>query len=155
MDDYIDNYYSDKYKEIRFKQEALLDSDNFNQPLYREGLEALAQTIQNIIFIEPGTYPNQPFLGVGISKYLFEILDAQTISDINSEIENQISTFINYNNIRVTCNVNKVTDKKTTRYNTVSITVSLVNIVRGTSVTFNYLFAGNSKNRKVVSELIL
>lgn len=144
-----DSTYSDEYKEIRFKQELLFEG-------YREGLEALAQTIQNLILIEPGTYPNQPNLGVGISNYLFEIFDDKTVYEVNKKIENQISEFITHENINVTCSVKKLKDTKTTRANTLSISITLVNMIKDSStIVLNYLFAGNTRTKKIVSEIYI
>lgn len=55
---------------------------------------ALAQTIQNLCLIEPGTYPNNPELGVGIENYQFEFLDNNTLGEIKSKIDEQIAKFI-------------------------------------------------------------
>lgn len=148
MSDYYNSVYSDEFKEIRFKKEVLFEGE-------REGLEALAQTIQNLILIEPGTYPNQPDLGVGISNYLFEILDDKIIYEINNKIEKQISEFINHENIEVTCSVKKLKDPKTTRANTLSISINIVNIIKEKQINIHYLFAGNTKTKKVVSEIYI
>jgi phage baseplate assembly protein W len=79
---------------MSLKKEFFLEIDEFNQTKSTEGLLALAKLIQNLILTEPGTYPNNPDLGIGISNYKFEFLDDSTINLIRSRIDSQISKFI-------------------------------------------------------------
>ena len=145
---------SDSLKEIRFQKEIVMESDSFNNPIYREGLESLAQVIQNLIIIEKGTYPNQPDLGVGIANYLFEILDLTTISEMKNNIEDQIDKFINHPYINVQVDIKKLEDLDKVKSNTLGIIVTLINTVTNSETSYTYLFAGNNKTKKVVSKLI-
>jgi phage baseplate assembly protein W len=138
--------------EIRFKQEALLESDDFHQPKLREGLESLAQVIQNLIIIHKGTYPNQPQLGVGISDYLFEFMDERTLNEISSAIKNQIDEFVTHYYITVTVNVKKLEDLDKVKSNTLGITIDLTNDITESFIgTINYVLLGSNSTKKVVS----
>ena len=145
----------DDLQEIRFKQELLLSKDNFNNPAKFEGLESLAQEIQNLLIYEKGTFPNHPNLGVGISNYLFEILDERTLSDIRKNIDEQINTFIDHPYITIITNVKKVdkNSKSKSRYTIIDITFTIRNLVTDTSVDIDFLYTGNPKNKKVVSKI--
>ena len=89
----IENKYK-PYQLRYFRKELLLDINQYAKPAEREELDALAQTVQNLILMHKGTIPNDPNMGVGISRYLFEILDNQTISEIQLEIESQVARYI-------------------------------------------------------------
>lgn len=146
--------YLDELHDIRFRKELILDSDPLGRPIEREGLEALAQTVQNIILIEPGTYPNQPDLGVGISRYMFEILDDATINDIQDRINEQVEMFIPHPSIKIGIVVNKVSNKtNNTRINTVAIDITLENFINNTLIEATFLIASNRKTKKLVSKL--
>lgn len=76
------------------KQELEFKINNFNEPSVLTGKTSLAKLIQNLMLIQPGTYPDAPLLGINIGKYQFETLDSSTLSRIESEIRSQTSTFI-------------------------------------------------------------
>ena len=116
-----------------FGKELYLDENNFGQPYELNNLEGLAQTIQNIIIIEKGTYPNTPNFGVGISNYLFELLDNITLSELTNSINNQISTYIN----------------------SIKVSIHLSDQEQSEGIAFDYLFAGNTNNKKFISKLII
>ena len=75
-----------------FGYELRLELDPDKQQV--TGLYALAQTLQNLLLVEQGTYPNQPDLGVGITNEQMELLDSKTIDDLKDKIEKQIEKFI-------------------------------------------------------------
>lgn len=78
----------------RFLNELTLIKNDFNILHQYQDKTALAQVIQNILLIEPGTYPNNPTLGVGIENYLFEKVDSLFKTDLETIITNQIYKFI-------------------------------------------------------------
>lgn len=143
------------YKLRYFRNELLLDINQYLKPAKREELDALAQTIQNLIIIHPGTIPNDPLFGVGISSYLFEILDNQTISEIQLVIENQISRYIIHPNTVVTANVSKLNSDTMVGVNSLKITINIATIKDvEESIEIDYVFAGNKRTQKVISKLI-
>jgi len=44
--------------------------------------------------MQPMSYPDDPDMGVGIENYEFEFMDRETLSDLNSRINNQINRYI-------------------------------------------------------------
>jgi phage baseplate assembly protein W len=97
MDDSISELFKQKKEEQEayyFEPELLLAKSVYNTTAMRENLEALAQTIQNILIVETGTYPNQPELGVGIENYQFEFLDNITLTELKEKIDNNLKKFI-------------------------------------------------------------
>ena len=142
----------DQRREIRFKQEALLEEDAFHLPAYREGLESLAQTIQNLILIEQGTYPNQPQLGVGIEKYMFEIIDEGTTTEIENEIKNQVNEFILHPSINIDVHVSILETELTGKANTISVKIDLMNDITESTDSLQYLIAASKTTKKIVSK---
>ena len=151
-----------------FRKEPLLDIDQYTKPAHREELEALAQTIQNIIIMDKGTLPNDPEFGVGIGGYLFEFSDGQTLQKIRSEIEYQIATYVLNEGISIDVKVETV--KLPIRdTNTLRITVDIYTDSRAGDFSvdldaeegepdilrLSYGFSGNTKNNKIVSKLFL
>ena len=93
--------------------------------------------------------------GVGISSYLFEILDNQTISEIQLAIENQISRYIIHPNTVVTANVSKLNSDTMVGVNSLKITINIATIKDvEESIEIDYVFAGNKRTQKVISKLI-
>lgn len=56
--------------------------------------KAIVQQVQNLLFIKPGTYPNDPELGIGIEDEQFEMADDNYLNDLKNRIDMQIDKFI-------------------------------------------------------------
>lgn len=56
--------------------------------------EAIVQMIQNICFIEPGTYPNDPDLGLGIENEQFELIDSNYTDKLKNKLDLMIESYI-------------------------------------------------------------
>ena len=56
--------------------------------------DAIVQTIQNLCFIKPGTYPNDPDLGLGIEDEQFEIADTFYLGELQSRLNAMIDKYI-------------------------------------------------------------
>ena len=76
-----------------YKSEIFLDEDGLYNQVYRKNLNSIVQIIQNILLIEPGTYPNEPNLGVGIENYLFEQASSEVRQELNKKITKQIENY--------------------------------------------------------------
>jgi len=138
--------------ELSFKKEMLLATDGLNSQLfYSDGL-AVAQIIQNLIIIEPGTYPNKPDLGVGIKNYLFEFLTADTKSSISSKIKTQINEFIPITNSYI--DVSVISKDKIIGI-TIYIKKDSSDDTDTDSLSFSLLFGMESKENKLVSKILL
>lgn len=153
-------------KKVNFNREPLLDFDGFSNTRFYEEGESLAQNIRNIILTEKGTYPNTPDFGVGINRYLFEILDGNTISRISSEINDQISKFIVSDSVEINVIVERINENRED-LNALAISVTLTNsrILTGSTTSeeemkdntleLNYVFAANRSNRRSISKIII
>lgn len=56
--------------------------------------EAIVQTIQNLCFIKPGTYPNDPDLGLGIEDEQFELMDSLYLDGLQNKLDTLIDKYI-------------------------------------------------------------
>jgi hypothetical protein len=63
-------------------------------------LVAYAKRIQNLILMEPGTIPGCSNMGVGIRRFLYDLADAVTLSDIEMTIRRQLMEYDKENYIR-------------------------------------------------------
>lgn len=120
-----------------------------------EDMEALGQTIQNLIIMKKGTYPNTPSLGVGIEDYLFEILDNETISDITNNINTQISQFIVSNSVNIDVKVIQLNNSNA-NLNSLKIDVTLTETNDNSkNQSFSFIFASNLLTKKMITKLVL
>lgn len=117
---------------------------------------ALAQTVQNLCLIEPGTYPNNPDLGLGIENYEFEFLDNTTINRLKTELEEQISKFII---TKYVINSNILT----TKYGNKNLLIVAIKIADDNNDGENYtendepinIVFGKDNKKKILSQIIL
>lgn len=78
---------SDKYAEYS------LSITEFNRPEIATGAKAIIQKIIQLIFMNPGTYPTKPYMGIGfIKKYRYSFMD--NIDELNEEAKEQIRTYL-------------------------------------------------------------
>lgn len=54
---------------------------------------AIARSVRNLVFTQPGDKPFQPTVGSRVSELLFENFDRLTATSIRSEIENTINQY--------------------------------------------------------------
>lgn len=76
---------------MAFGREYALD---ISGKTYADDKLAVAQIIQNLCLIEPGTYPSDPELGIGIEDEQFELVDNAYLNSLKSKIDNQINKYI-------------------------------------------------------------
>jgi hypothetical protein len=73
--------------------EYLLSINEFNQPKINSGAKAIIYKIIQLIFMNPGTYPTKPYMGIGfIKNYRYSFMD--NLSELNEEIREQIKTYL-------------------------------------------------------------
>lgn len=77
--------------EDNFGYEYMLD---INKNTKAKGMLAVAQVIQNLCLIEPGTYPSDPELGIGIENEQFELCDDLYLIDLKNRIDEQITRYV-------------------------------------------------------------
>ena len=56
--------------------------------------ESLNQDFKFLLLTEPGSWPMNPDLGIGLKKYLFENYSSESLSNIGSIIQNQLTAFL-------------------------------------------------------------
>lgn len=127
----------------------------YNHQHILEDMEAMGQTIQNLIIMKKGTYPNTPNLGVGIEDYLFEILDNETISDINSNINKQLNQYIVSSSVNIDVKVIQLKNSNA-NLNSLKIDVTLSDTIDISNIqSFSYVFAANKLTKRMVTKLVL
>jgi hypothetical protein len=76
-----------------YKKELSLSLNNFGQPQEYSGKLAWAHVIMNLILMEPGTYPSQPDMGVGLNRYQYRFLETWQ-SEVLASIKLQVKTYL-------------------------------------------------------------
>lgn len=134
-----------------FKNELVLEKNSFNTMTIREDKTALAQVIQNLLFIEKGTYPNQPELGIGIENYLFEKIDKGTCSVLKDNIKEQIEKFAPSEYL-----IDVQVESKIINSNVaLLISFSIKDTSEMTDTRFGVLVGKSEKTKKTISKLIV
>lgn len=75
------------------KTELLLSINSFDNPTQLTQVQAWAQLMTNLIFLQPGTYPSMPEMGVGIEEYQYDFLD-EVITELSARIISQQQTYL-------------------------------------------------------------
>lgn len=99
------------------KDNLILGIDEYYQNAAYKDIFALCSMVQTLIIMEPGTYPNHPYMGIGIRNYKFEYLDSITLNSLQSRIQGQIDQYIPNNkitNVVIKAINNDVTNKQNT-----------------------------------------
>lgn len=76
-----------------YKKELLLEINSFNKPAEVQGKNAWTRLIKNLLFLEPGTYPSMPEMGLNIQSYDYEYMD-DTIKSLPEKIRKQVNTYL-------------------------------------------------------------
>jgi len=111
--------------------------------------------VRNILLSKPGNYPLTPSLGMDIEQYMFELADEETASRIKSELDKQISMYIdeaeNVNvNVEVLEDENIDTHGQTNLRYILGISVSAS--VNGDNISTNFLLYQDSNVLNVYNE---
>lgn len=62
------------------KRELSLSTDLFDKPAELIGGSAWAQLVLELLFLEKGTYPSLPEMGIGIQNYEYDFMDAAILT---------------------------------------------------------------------------
>lgn len=135
----------------RFLNEMVLEKSSFNKLDMFKDKVALAQVIQNILFIEPGTYPNVPTLGVGIENYIFEKFTEKLKSELENNITQQIMKYIPN---RYDISVDVEHRNSTNGLKVLFIKFKISSLTENTITEFGIMYGVSDKNNKIVSKLI-
>lgn len=74
-------------------KELSLNINNFDEPATLTGADAWVKMIITLIYMDKGTYPESPEMGVGIMDYDFEFID-DIIDELEDSINDQINTYL-------------------------------------------------------------
>lgn len=133
-----------------FKSEVRLARDSFHNIELKNDKVGLAQVIQNVLFIEKGTYPNQPDLGIGIENYLFEKIDKGTTSNLENDIKIQLKQFVPNDYIVEP----KVESRVVNGNPTLLISFTIQDVEKKEETKFGFLVGQNKTTKNIVSKLI-
>ena len=75
------------------KRELQLSINSFDNPTELSDVKAWSQLILQLLFLEPGTYPSIPEMGIGIEKYQYDFID-EVVSELSAAILNQQQTYL-------------------------------------------------------------
>lgn len=131
-----------EYTDFQFKKgEYEKASEYFDE-------DAIILAIRNILLSKPGNFPFNPSIGMNIKKYQFELLDDQLISDIQSELNRQISQYIpSLGNVSIY--VTKVVDDNNLPYLGISVAANM----NGEKITSNFILGESGQTVKVFNEI--
>ena len=110
--------------------------------------DAIILAIRNILLSRPGNFPFNPSIGMNIKKYQFDLLDDQTVADIQSELDRQIAKYIpSLGNVSV--QVVKVEDDNGLPYLGIAIGANM----NGEKITSNFILGQEGQTVKVFNEI--
>ena len=117
-----------------------------------KGMTATAQQICNLLLIEPGTYPSEPLLGIGIEGEQFELLDSFKLDSLKTKIENQIERYIitDYD-IKINLTTKSVSTVDTSKVLVIDI---IIRDISGTEETYTALYLRDNTN-KLISRVLI
>ena len=127
----------------KYKDFTLSQSDYDSTAEYTDN-DALILAIRNILLSRPGNFPFNPSIGMDIEKYKFDLLDDQTISNIQAELNRQIAEYMpDLQNIRVS--IKAITGDDGNTYLGILVSTTM----NGSIVDANFLLKENDDNVKI------
>lgn len=124
----------------------------FNEGVYGRAAEytdssAIVLAIRNILLTRRGNYPFNPTFGMNIQKYQFELLDATQLSQIKSELSNQIAEFLPaFQNVEI--DVRKVTSEDGKEM----LGIAVSSKVNGETTTTSFILYEQNGTLEVINE---
>ena len=76
------------------KKELMLGINNFNKPAEKSGINAWATLISRLLFLQKGSYPSDPEMGIELQQYDYALLDDYLTDEIQSLITDQVRTYL-------------------------------------------------------------
>lgn len=83
----------DEEKSDYQKKELSLNINNFDAPDKLNGPKAWVNLILTLIYMDKGTYPESPEMGIGIMDYDFQFAD-EVIDDLEEAINEQVRIYL-------------------------------------------------------------
>lgn len=130
------------YKDFQF------EPGNYNKAAEYYDNNALVLGIRNILLSRPGNFPFNPLIGVDIEQYMFDLLDDNTIADIQAEINRQVALYMpDLQNIQV--NVEKIEISNGTPY----LAISVASNMNGKETTANFILKQENSIVSIFNEI--
>lgn len=142
------------------KIEFIMRESDFKELDYVSGIQALAINIQTLFITEPGTYPSDPELGIGIRNFIHDILDQTTIGEIKRRAMAQIKKYIPSERI-IDIKVEKIQtadDIKNGIENSIGVLIAIdprEGISELSDIVTIGLSFGNTKDGRVISNVFI
>lgn len=136
------------------KKETNFEIDSFNRGQEFSKLESIARRLRTLILSEKGTNPNNSDIGVGIEMYLMDIMSPSLISEITSEIQQQIVKYFEEKELIKSIKIENLENKYQNFEKTLGIMIYLTEEVDDKDRMI-LLFSKNENEIKVVEKLIL
>lgn len=76
------------------KPEVTMEINSFDKSKKATELESIVLRIRNLLLQEEGTIPGRFEIGVGLGKYLFEMLNEDLIGYLSSKITTQLADYL-------------------------------------------------------------
>lgn len=92
--------------------EATLKLDSLNKNLQYTGSQAIVRQIYNLILMKPGTDPLNPEKGCDARSYYYRIKDDSVLSELQTKITDQISTYTPHTVRSVMCKATMTKSKQ-------------------------------------------
>lgn len=92
--------------------EATLKLDSLNKNLQYTGSQAIVRQIYNLILMKPGTDPLNPEKGCDARSYYYRIKDDSVLSELQTKITDQISTYTPHTVRSVMCRATMTKSKQ-------------------------------------------
>jgi len=75
------------------KKELILGVNSFDQPSEVSGVNAWVKLITHLLFLQKGSFPSDPLMGIGIQTYDYRAID-DIAEDLQEDITIQIKTYL-------------------------------------------------------------
>ena len=95
----IGNYFDEKstvFSNIseELKHDLIFSFDGYHKPEMTSDLGTVANLIQTLLLLKPGTYPDSPDMGIDIAQYMFDLMSERNMNIIKTNIEEQIEKYL-------------------------------------------------------------
>jgi len=143
----IRNLYTDLPEE--YKRELTFDINNRKNTKELTDYRSVMQNFSNLLLMVPGTYPDTPLMGVNLKKYQFNFLTDTTISNITSEIKQQVAIYLPNLNL-INLELKKVLNEKTAMYDTLMIGIKVQALGNDDLVDLFVQFTQDSETNEIL-----
>lgn len=125
-----------------------LEQGKYGKAIEYNDVNSIILSIRNILLSKPGNFPFNPSIGMDIRKYQFDILDSETLDNIQKELNQQIAKYIpDISDIYIY--VDKIQDENGINY----LCFSIGSTIDGESKTADFILNQNGDDVKIFNEI--